>query len=67
MNEKLYEIFESNPIYKNAYYDFLEIHKNNHGKDSTEEQLAEFEKYFARVSTREGIKRSVSRRQGCSS
>ena len=48
MNESLFEILDANPIYKNAYYDFLEIHKNNHGKDSTEEQLAEFEKYFAR-------------------
>ena len=48
MNEKLFEILESNPIYKNAYYDFLEIHKNNQGKSSTEEQLAEFEKHFAR-------------------
>ncbi len=48
MNEELLKILEENPVYKNAYYEFLEIHKNNQGKDSTKEQLAEFEKYFAR-------------------
>lgn len=48
MNNRLQTILSENPQYKSAYYDFLELHKNNHGKDDTQEQLEEFEELFAR-------------------
>ena len=46
MNEQLLAILSENPQYKEAYYDFLEIHKKNRG--GTSEELAEFEKNYAR-------------------
>lgn len=48
MIEKLQTLFKENPSYKEAYYEFLELHKNNYGKNDTEEELALFEQYFAR-------------------
>ena len=46
MNDQLSVILSENPQYKEAYYGFLEIHKKNRG--GTPEELAEFEKYYAR-------------------
>lgn len=46
MNEQLLAILSENSRYKEAYYGFLEIHKKNRG--GTPEELAEFEKNFAR-------------------
>lgn len=48
MNNQLLTILFENLRYKSAYYEFLEMHKNNHGKDDTKEQLKEFEEYFAK-------------------
>ncbi len=48
MNNELMTILSNNTRYKSAYYEFLEMHKNNHGKNDTPEQLAAFEEYFAR-------------------
>lgn len=48
MNNELMTILSENPRYKEAYYEFLEMHKNGHGKNDTPEQSAAFEEYFAR-------------------
>ena len=48
MNSELMAIFSDNPRYKEAYDEFLDMHKNGYGKNDTPEQLAEFEEYFAR-------------------
>ena len=45
MNSELLEIFYENPRYKEAYYSFLELHKEKHG--GTPEELAEFEENYA--------------------
>lgn len=46
MNEPLSTILSENSRYKKAYYGFLEIHKKNRG--GTPEELAEFEKFYAK-------------------
>ena len=46
MNDQLLAILSENSLYKEAYYGFLEIHKKNRG--GTSEELAEFEKNYAR-------------------
>lgn len=48
MNTELQQIFTENPHYKAAYYEFFELHKNGYGKNSTPEELATFEGYYAR-------------------
>ncbi len=48
MNDELKRILSENSQYEAAYYEFLEIHKNNNGKNHTEEQLAVFEECFAK-------------------
>lgn len=60
-NEELLRVFAENPRYKEAYYDFLEIHKKNRGSQSTVEQLAEFENYFA-MDFLNGLKNDSSER-----
>lgn len=37
MNSELSMILSETPSYKSAYYEFLEMHKNNYGKNSTKE------------------------------
>lgn len=59
MNDQLSAILSENPQYKEAYYGFLEIHKKNRG--GTAEELAEFEKYYARDFLN-GIKRNSTDR-----
>ena len=46
MNNELSVILSDNPCYKDAYFSFLEMHKNNY--KSTPEEFAEFEKNYAR-------------------
>lgn len=46
MDRELSIILSENPSYKDAYDTFLEIHKSNYG--STPQELAEFEKFYAR-------------------
>ena len=48
MNAELKEIFEHNPRYAAAYNEYLELHKNGYGKNSTPEELASFEDFFGR-------------------
>lgn len=48
MNDELLAVFAENPRYKEAYSEFLELHRNGHGKGNTEEQLAAFEECYAR-------------------
>lgn len=48
MNEELKAILDQNPHYAAAYNEFLQLHKNGHGKDSTPEELATFEAFFGR-------------------
>lgn len=60
-NEELLRVFAENPRYKEAYYGFLEIHKKNRGSQSTAEQLAEFENYFA-MDFLNGLKNDSSER-----
>lgn len=48
MNSELMKILADNPRYKEAYDEFLEIHKNGYGKNGTPEQAVVFEEYFAR-------------------
>ena len=48
MNTELAKVFSQNPRYATAYAEFFESYKNGYGKNSTEEELAEFEKFFAR-------------------
>lgn len=48
MTTELQQIFTDNPHYKAAYDEFLELHKNGYGKNSTPEELATFEGYYAR-------------------
>lgn len=62
MNSELSMILSENPGYKSAYYQFLEIHKNNYGKNSTKEQLEEFEEYYA-TDFLNGIKNDNNRRE----
>lgn len=62
MNNELATIFSENPRYKAAYYEFLEINKNNYGKDSTKEQLEIFEECYARDFLN-GIKNQSSERE----
>lgn len=60
-NQELFELFNENPRYKEAYDEFLEIHKRNKGSQSTAEQLAEFETYFA-MDFLNGVKNDSSER-----
>ena len=46
MNTELATILSENPRYKSAYYEFLEIHKNNNGKDNTKEELEIFADHY---------------------
>lgn len=46
MNDELSVILSENPCYKDAYFSFLEVHKNTY--KSTPEEFAEFEKNYAR-------------------
>ena len=46
MNDQLSAILPENLQFKEAYYGFLEIHKKNRG--GTSEELAEFEKFYAK-------------------
>ena len=62
MNIELAAILSENPRYKSAYYEFLEIHKNNYGKDSTKEELEIFEEYYGRDFFN-GIKNQSSERE----
>ena len=48
MNTELATILSQNPRYAAAYHEFLEAYKNGYGKNNTEEELVEFEKFFAR-------------------
>ena len=48
MNTELETVFSRNLRYATAYAEFFESYKNGYGKNSTEEELAEFEKFFAR-------------------
>lgn len=48
MNTELAQVFSQNPRYETAYTEFLESYKNGYGKNSTEEEQAEFEKFFTR-------------------
>lgn len=48
MNNQLLNILSENPQYKSAYYEFLDMHKNNYGKNDTQEQLEEFEELYAK-------------------
>ncbi|MBQ9764981.1 MAG: GNAT family N-acetyltransferase [Lachnospiraceae bacterium] len=48
MNSELEIVLSNNTRYKEAYYEFIEMHKNGHGKNDTPEQLAEFEKWYAK-------------------
>lgn len=48
MNSELMAIFSDNPRYKEAYDEFLDMHKNGYGKNDTPEQLEEFENFFAK-------------------
>lgn len=48
MNTELQQIFTENPHYKASYDEFLELHKNGYGKNSTPEELATFEEHYAR-------------------
>ncbi len=48
MTTELQQIFTENPHYKAAYDEFLELHKNGYGKNSTPEELVTFEGYYAR-------------------
>lgn len=59
MNDQLSVILNENSRYKEAYYGFLEIHKKNRG--GTPEELAEFEKFYARDFLN-GIKRNSTER-----
>ena len=59
MNDQLSAILSENLQYKEAYYGFLEIHKKNRG--GTPEELAEFEKFYARDFLN-GIKRNSTER-----
>ena len=59
MNDQLLAILSENLQYKEAYYGFLEIHKKNRG--GTPEELAEFEKFYARDFLN-GIKRNSTER-----
>ncbi len=61
MNSELMAIFWDNPRYKEAYDEFLEMHKNGHGKDNTPEQLEEFENFFAKDFLK-GIKSDTAER-----
>ena len=62
MNKELATILSENPRYKSAYYEFLDIHKNNYGKDNTKEELEAFEEYYARDFLN-GIKNQSSERE----
>lgn len=59
MSDQLSAILNENSRYKEAYYGFLEIHKKNRG--GTPEELAEFEKFYARDFLN-GIKRNSTER-----
>ena len=48
MNAELKEILEQNPRYAAAYNEYMEIHRNGYGKNSTPEELATFEEFFGR-------------------
>ena len=62
MNTELATILSQNPRYADAYNEFLEEHKNGYGKNSTEEELAEFERFFTRDFLN-GIKKDSNERE----
>ena len=62
MNTELAKIFSQNPRYETAYTEFLELYKNGYGKNSTEEELAEFERFFTRDFLN-GIKKDSNERE----
>jgi len=62
MNTELATILSQNPRYAAAYHEFLEAYKNGYGKNSTEEELEEFEKFFARDFLN-GIKKDSNERE----
>ena len=62
MDTELAKVFSQNPRYETAYTEFLESYKNGYGKNSTEEELAEFEKFFTRDFLN-GIKKDSEERE----
>lgn len=48
MNTELATVLSGNPRYAAAYNEYMELHKNGYGKNSTPEELANFEEFFGR-------------------
>jgi len=62
MNTELETILSENPRYAAAYNEYMEIHKNGYGKNSTPEELATFEEFFERDFLN-GIKKDSNERE----
>lgn len=62
MNTELATILSQNPRYAAAYAEFFESYKNGYGKNSTEEELEEFERFFTRDFLN-GIKKDSNERE----
>lgn len=62
MNTELTKILFQNQRYAAAYNEFLESYKNGYGKNSTEEELEEFERFFTRDFLN-GIKKDSNERE----
>lgn len=62
MNNELTIILSENPRYAVAYNEYMEIHKNGYGKNSTPEELAVFEEFFERDFL-SGIKKDSNERE----
>ncbi len=62
MNTELATCLSQNPRYAAAYHEFLEAYKNGYGKNSTEEELEEFERFFTRDFLN-GIKKDSNERE----
>ncbi len=62
MNTELVTILSKNSRYATAYNEYMEIHKNGYGKNSTPEELATFEEFFERDFLN-GIKKDSEERE----
>lgn len=62
MNTELATILSENPRYAAAYNEYMELHKNGYGKNSTPEELATFEDFFGSDFLK-GIKRDSNERE----
>lgn len=62
MNNELLQIFEKEPLYKEAYESFLKHHFENYGKNSTAEERIQFEAHYAERFL-DGLKHTTKNRE----